>query len=169
MSSARRTAFSSESRTQAGSLPVSRRRRERRGVLRLTLNLAPMIDVTFLLLIFFVVTTTFERAEGIFASKLPKDAGAPTAALPISPVIVRVSQAGPYGQHYRLQIENFLNPPRTFDELSGFLRDLRANPGFDRETPVVIYPETDVRWDHVVNAYNAAVRAECASITFAGS
>ena len=61
-----------------------RRGPKRSSAVRLTLNLAPMIDVTFLLLIFFLVTTTFKRAEGIFASHLPKDAGAPTAALPIS-------------------------------------------------------------------------------------
>jgi biopolymer transport protein ExbD len=145
-----------------------------RGALRrrygsaLSLNLAPMIDVTFLLLIFFVVTTTFKRPEGIFASKLPKDAGAPAAALPISPIVVRVSQTDPSGRNYQIRIDNFVRAPQTFNELAQFLEDVQANPGFDRQTPVVIFPTPNVRWDHVVNCWNAAVRAECATIVFAG-
>ena len=148
--------------------PGARRIRRSRSALRLTLNLAPMIDVTFLLLIFFVVTTTFKRAEGIFASRLPKDAGAPAATLPISPIVVRVSQPDPSGRYCRIRIDNFARAPQTFNELAQFLVDVQANPGFDRQTPVVIFPTPGVRWDHVVNCWNAAVRAKCAVITFAG-
>jgi biopolymer transport protein ExbD len=127
-----------------------------------------MIDVTFLLLIFFLVTTTFKRAEGVFSSHLPKTAGAPAVALPISPVIVRISQRDPVGEEYRIHIDNFTRAPQTFEELAQFLVDVQGNPGFDRETPVVIFPSPDVRWDHVVNGWNAAVRARCENITFAG-
>ena len=136
--------------------------------MRITLNLVPMIDVTFLLLIFFLVTTTFKRAEGIFAAQLPEDAGAPTAALPISPIIVRISQPTPSSDEYQIRIDNFTEPVESFGKLARFLGDVRGNPGFDRQTPVVIFPSTDVRWDHVVNCWNAAVRAQCENITFAG-
>jgi len=127
-----------------------------------------MIDVTFLLLIFFLVTTTFKRAEGVFASHLPKDVGAPSVALPISPIIVRISQVDPDGLEYRIRIDNFTRAPQSFEDLARFLVDLQGNPGFDRDTPVVILPTHDVRWDHVVNCWNAAVRARCRRITFAG-
>jgi biopolymer transport protein ExbD len=143
----------------------------KRGQLRrrkppMTLNLAPMIDVTFLLLIFFSVTTTFKRAEGYFASKLPRDAGRVSVALPISPVIVRLEQYGPGPGDYRLKVDNFLNAPATFDELAEFLAQVQDNPGFSDETPVVIAAEADVVWDHVVSAWNAAIRAECKNISF---
>jgi biopolymer transport protein ExbD len=127
-----------------------------------------MIDVTFLLLIFFLVTTTFKRAEGIFVAELPKDTGAPSAALPISPIIVRITQPDPAGEEYQIRIENFTRAPQSFGDLARFLRDIQGNPGFDRETPVVILPAPDVRWDHVVNCWNAAVRAKCQNITFGG-
>ncbi|MCB9850785.1 MAG: biopolymer transporter ExbD [Phycisphaerales bacterium] len=145
--------------------------RWKKGALRrskspLTLNLAPMIDVTFLLLIFFSVTTTFKRAEGYFAAKLPKDAGQTTVALPISPVIVRVQQFGKGPGDYRLKLDNFLNTPATFDELTDFLLNVQKNPGFDEKTPVVIAAEPDVAWDHVVSCWNAAVRAGCVNISF---
>ncbi|HRX87372.1 MAG TPA: biopolymer transporter ExbD [Phycisphaerae bacterium] len=138
----------------------------RQGRRPLTLNLAPMIDVTFLLLIFFSVTTTFKRAEGFFSAKLPQDAGRPTVALPITPVIVRVQQYGPNPGDYRLRLDNFLNAPATFDELSEFLANVQNNPGFDADTPVVIAAEPDVAWDHVVGCWNAAVRAGCKNISF---
>ncbi len=127
-----------------------------------------MIDVTFLLLIFFVVTTTFKRPEGVFASKLPSDAGTPAATLPISPIVVRISQSDAAGRYFQIRIDNFARSPQTFGELAQFLIDVQANPGFDRQTPVVIFPESEVRWDHVVNCWNAAVRAKCTTITFAG-
>ena len=62
-----------------------RRRPQRRGVMT-SLNLAPMIDVTFLLLIFFVVSTTFKRAEGLFGTRLQQTVGRPAPTLPISHV-----------------------------------------------------------------------------------
>ena len=141
-------------------------RSRRRYTPPLTLNLAPMIDVTFLLLIFFSVTTTFKRAEGYLSAKLPKDAGQPTVTLPISPVIVRVQQYGAELGDYRLRIDHFLNAPATFSELTEFLITVQGNPGFSTATPVVIAAEPDVAWDHVVNCWNAAVRAGCKNISF---
>ncbi len=132
----------------------------------LTLNLAPMIDCTFLLLIFFAVSTTFKRAEGFFSATLPHDGGRTSVALPISPLIVRVQQYGPNPGDYRLRLDNFLNSPATFDELTEFLAQVHNNPGFSAETPVVIAAEPDVAWDHVVGCWNAAVRAECKNISF---
>jgi biopolymer transport protein ExbD len=134
----------------------------------MALNIAPMIDVTFLLLIFFLVTTTFKRPEGIFSAQMPKDAGSPSAMLPVSPIVVRVGQFGPSEDDYSVKIDNFTRTPQTFTDLARFLADIQENPGFDKETPVVIAPTPDVRWDHVVNCWNAAVRAKCRKITFAG-
>lgn len=131
------------------------------------MNLAPMIDVTFLLLIFFLVTTTFERAEGVFASNLPRDTGAPAVALPISPIVVRLSQTGPAHDDFAIRLDKLSNQPATFGALTDLLRELQAEPGFDNETPVVIVAQNDVRWDHVVGCWNAALRAGCKRIAFA--
>ena len=136
-----------------------------RGV-PIAVNLAPMIDVSFLLLIFFLVTTTFERAEGILSSKLPRDAGVPAVALPISPIVVRITQVGVADEDYRIRIDHFNAQPATASDLAGHLRQIQQQPGFDEQTPVLIVPESAVRWDHVMGCWNAAIRAGCKRIAF---
>ena len=143
---------------------TSRHRREN-GV-TIAIDFAPMIDVTFLLLIFFLVTTTFERAEGILAAQMPKDSGAPAVALPLSPIVVRVTQLSDVHDDFAISIDRFPHEPETFPELTETIRNIHELPGFDRETPVIIVAGNDVRWDHVVGCWNAALRAGCQSIAF---
>lgn len=131
------------------------------------LNMAPMIDMTFLLFSFVLVTSTFERPEGILASELPEQAGTPSVALPFSPIVVRLSQTGPSDGDYTIQVERIENALESPEDLPPILRRMQSQPGFDRSTPVVIVAEDEVRWDHVVACWNAAIRAGCESIAFA--
>ncbi len=150
---------------RAGAHGPRRHRFERPGA-PFAVHLAPMIDVTFLLLIFFLVTTRFERPEGLLASEMPTDTGAPAVGLPLSPILVHLSQTGPAFEDVSIRIERFASAPKNADELASILRDIQRRPGFDRETPVVIVAEDEVRWDHVVGCWNAALRAGCARIAF---
>ncbi len=143
-----------------------RRRRRPGSSAPFAMNIAPMIDVTFLLLIFFLVTTTFERAEGILASKMPQDVGEPAVALPISPIIVRVSQVGPGAGDYAIRIDDVRDVPADFTELAAFLSQIHSKPGFDADTLVVVVAGDHVKWDHVVGAWNAAVHAGCTNVAF---
>ena len=133
----------------------------------MTLNLAPMVDVVFLLLIFFITTTTFKRAEGLLMSRLPREGGfASEVALPVTPIVIRLKQTGFGPTDYAMSIDNFINAPTSFNELTTFLIEIQGNPGFDDETPVVIQAQPDLPWDHVVGCWNAAVRAGCKRISF---
>ncbi len=151
----------------------SRRRshaRRRRGqTVAISVNLTPMIDVTFLLLIFFLVTTSFERPEGLLRAQLPKDAGVPTVALPISPIVLRVLSTGSGFDDFVIRIDRFGDVPSDFNVLADYLRDIQNKPGFDDDTPVVIKAGDEVRWDHVVNSWNAAVRAGFRNIAFSAT
>jgi len=144
-----------------------RRPPSRRTRMLVSLNLAPMIDVVFLLLIFFISTTTFKRAEGLLPSQLPKQGTLGTEiALPISPIVVHLTHATGGPLDYAIRIDNFVNTPTTFNELAVFLKEVQGNPGFGTDTPVVIQVEPDMQWDHVVSCWNAAVRAEFEQISF---
>ncbi len=145
----------------------SRRKRAPKEQTALTLNLAPMVDVVFLLLIFFIVTTDFRRPEGLLASRLPQQSGqSQSVALPISPIIITVKQTGPTPSDYKLHVEGFTTAPQTFTDLTTFLKEVKDNPGFDDKTPVVIQAADDVQWDHIVGCWNAGVRAGFKHISF---
>lgn len=157
----------------AASAPVPQRswrlrRRASRGA-QIGVSFAPMIDVTFLLLIFFLVTTTFERAEGIFAAKLPKDRGAQAVALPLSPIVVRLSRSGPSHDDVAIAVDRFDPAPSDFNDLVAVLGEIQRLAGFDEDTPVVIVSGDDVPWDHVVSCWNAALRAGCRRVAFGQS
>lgn len=143
-----------------------RRRRSQRSAAPIGVSFAPMIDMTFLLLIFFLVTTTFERAEGILASKMPADKAAAAVPLPLTPIIVRVSQTSADPDEYTLVLDGFSHKPTGFVELADALRHIQDLPGFDEQTPVVIIAGHDVQWDHVVGCWNAALAAGCRRIAF---
>lgn len=59
------------------------------------LSLTSMIDVTFLLLIFFLCTLRFKSLEGKLASELPRDAGQATSATPLEPIRVHLLVVDP--------------------------------------------------------------------------
>jgi len=145
--------------------PSSRRRRTGRNLIGI--NIAPMIDMTFLLLIFFVVTMTFEQREGMLSSRMPNES-APAVPLPIKPIIIGLESASAEDPcAITLQPANQRVP--DFAQLFAMLVQLSGRPGFDVDTPVVIRGEPDTAWQHVVNAWNAAVRAGYTKVAIAGS
>ncbi len=137
----------------------------------MSLNLVAMIDIVFLLLIFFMLQMRFHRPEGILPNKLPRTHGvAAVDEVPISPLRVVVRQTGDGPGDYQVRIDRMPPPvPQNFTDLAVQLKGVQASEGYDDETPVVIVPQGDVKWDHVVNAYNAAVRAAYKNIAFASS
>ena len=139
------------------------------GPFAMSVNLTPMIDVTFLLLIFFLVSTTFKRLEGLLPAELPQTRGVlDVTPLPISPIIVRLGAVEGLPDQVSIVIQHFADQPADFDALFAMLTGILERPGFDADTPVVIQANGDVAWDHVVNAWNAAVRAGYRSIVFSG-
>jgi len=129
------------------------------------LNLTAMIDVVFQLLIFFVVTAGFSQGEGVIQARLPGGGGATVIGPPppATRLTVRVRSVGAYA--YRLGIDPAGRTPASFHELATVLERLKGVYGPD--TPVIIQPDGPVRWQHVVNAFNAAVKARYEHVTFA--
>jgi hypothetical protein len=82
-----------------------RSRRYTRQQNAISVNIAPMIDMTFMMLIFFLVTRTIQQPEGTLSSRMPTDRGAIAVALPISPVVVRLASSGPESQECTIRID----------------------------------------------------------------
>ena len=150
------------------------------------LEMTPMIDVTFLLLIFFMCTLKFKTLEGKLAAYLPKDVGVnPMDAEPIEKIaiIVRVRNegikmnaagTGPWDGKEKSRftwqgrvIEYSVNQLTTqsLPQLESRLRELHlAQP----ENTATLDPRTNVNYEDVVGALDAALNAGFTSITFIG-
>ncbi len=144
-----------------------RPRRKKAGVSRVVgFNITPMIDMTFLLLTFYILASSFEQSEGVLSARLPRTGAVATTPLPISPIHVRVHPAGSDPSQYAVSIDSITQRPSSPTELTALLLEVQQRPGFDADTPVVVHADPRIRWDHVVNVWNAAVRAKYRSIAF---
>ena len=58
--------------------------------------------------------------------------------------------------------------PSTFGDLKKLLDGMQEKNGgsFADTNPIIIQPTPDVRWQHVVNAFNAAMAARYSNIAF---
>jgi biopolymer transport protein ExbD len=154
----------------------NRRRRSRR-IFSFSLNLTPMMDVMFNLLVFFIVTSSFTLPEGALEARLPKSVGVSASAAMAVPVVpIRIYLEAPTaGQVSVIRVSTSLkadaaslNLAKDFEDLYQLLGDLKKRPGIGEGTPVIIAAKPDVAWDQVVNAYNAAIRAKYKNVVFAG-
>ncbi|MGF1450764.1 MAG: ExbD/TolR family protein [Opitutales bacterium] len=128
-------------------------------------DLTAMIDVVFLLLIYFMVTTTIMKQESDIGLKLPSDV--PAAAdtpLPEEHLVDILADGGilfngaPIGDA----------DDRDLPELVGLLTRVRESSeraGF--KTLVLLNPEPSTPQQDIVNVLNACVEAGVTSVTFA--
>lgn len=112
-----------------------------------SINLTPLIDVVFLLLIFFMVTTTFTRETRMLIS-LPE---AEAESLPNEQVTVElvVSKEGSYA----VNGQSLIN--RDIKTIMAALKDASAG---DNEMPLVITADAQSTHQAVITAMDAAGR-----------
>ena len=108
------------------------------------INLVPLIDVVLCLLIFFVITTTFD-ARSVLKLELPRADGQPadTKAQPLS---ILINAEGRYFVGDREVL-------RT--DLASLKQTLGDVAGEDRERTVLIRADARTPWQAVVTAYEA--------------
>ena len=141
---------------------VPQRKKRGKGGKNMQPPLTPMIDVTFQLLIYFILTTTFRVAEGQIPGNLPTNVGQQQAtSLESEPVTLRLIPRGPALNQVEFSLENE-NPTSKPDELRKMLASRLAGVGEKGQLRII--SRTTVAWQHVVEAYNQAVKAGWKSI-----
>ena len=132
------------------------------------LNLTSMIDVVFLLLVFFVVTADFKAPEKTMATKLAAN-GAIVVDQPktqeerdLGKIVVRIRVDAAN------QIEFHVDDKRAanLDELEAILDALRE---IDPNARVVVAPERNAPIESALDVYDSARRVGLAKISFAAS
>ena len=117
-----------------------RRRRTDNGI-----NLTPLIDVVFLLLIFFMVTTTFTR-ESRLLIELPQAEAEIVDSIPTAVELVISRDGG-----YAVNGQNLIN--RDISTIMAALIDVA---GEARDIPLVITADAEASHQAVVTAMDAA-------------
>lgn len=118
------------------------------------INLTPMLDVVFIMLIFFIVTATFVKETGLDVNQ-PEDDEVQEPDPDKRSIVVRITN------HDRIIIAQ-----RTVD-----LRAVRANierlSAENPEAPVIIQPHPDSTTDAMIHVMDSARQAGVYNISFA--
>lgn len=130
-------------------------------------NLAPMVDVVMVILVFFMLGTTFAMSEGILPTQLPKEIGpGGGAAVVIVPTVRIALLEQPGSSTCRVLVMDQALPDGSFEALAQFLRG-KLTQGADPTAPVLIAAGGGVEYQHVISAMDACVRAGFRNIQFA--
>jgi biopolymer transport protein ExbD len=108
-----------------------------------TLNLTPMIDVVFLLIIFFMVATKFSERERNIELEVSEVASTGTDRTPLAPQIVAVYEDG------RIELDG---QQATLQELRN---RLAANRAQDPDLNVVVRGDRQCDFQHIARAMAA--------------
>ena len=112
------------------------KRRSRRRAERLSINLTSMIDVTFLLLVYFLVSPVLARPEDLLTSSIQtRDADAAGAEIDFQPQIIEVIRLDG-APMYRLAGRTFVDAGSLVDVLSDLPRDIGIFVRVHRDVPV---------------------------------
>jgi biopolymer transport protein ExbD len=120
------------------------------------LNLTPLIDVVFLLLIFFMVSTTFERDTEI-SLELPEASG---EALKTEQVVIEIS-IDAQGRYYVNQQE-LINT-----QIDTIKRAIQQARGDEERPQVILSADRQTPHQAVITAMDAARQLGLVNLTFA--
>ncbi|MDX1480951.1 MAG: biopolymer transporter ExbD [Woeseiaceae bacterium] len=121
------------------------------------INLTSLIDVVFLLLIFFMVSTSFVRQSQL-TIHLPEAEAAPPSDEPVEAIDVMITEQGVYLVNGRELVNN---RPETVRNA------LRRVSGGDFSLPLTISADANARHQYVVTAMDVAGRLGFVQINIA--
>ena len=110
----------------------------------LTINITPLIDVVFLLLIFFMVTNTFSRETRLLVN-LP-EANAVIAETPPSQIEILVTREGNYLINGRALVNS---------RIDTLMRGLELESGGDNTLPILLIADAEATHQSVITAMDA--------------
>ncbi|KPJ74640.1 MAG: hypothetical protein AMS14_05175 [Planctomycetes bacterium DG_20] len=138
---------------------TSRALRRRSAV---SLNLAAMVDVVFLLLIFFICATEWRRPEGALLANIPTGTGrqiaGPRDERDLPPIFIRIDGEG---DAIRIRCQQ-----RPVNDIQALTQQLVRLAAIDPAVPVIIDAAGTVSFRWVVGALNAARKADLSDVAF---
>lgn len=126
---------------------------------RISANMTPLVDVVFLLMIFFLLTINFQKPEGVIHNELPRlgerdgrDAAADWEVVRLRVKMIRESrQPGIFLQERLVS---------SYDELVTYLNQLPD------DILIIIEADGKVAYKHVIGVYNACLKSQKKEVVF---
>jgi biopolymer transport protein ExbD len=124
------------------------------------LDISSLIDVSFLLLIYFLVTSTLEPRESDLSMELPTDSGT-SSNIKIDPLKIRLTQNGEVSIADQLMV----NDAAMEAELSRYkeLTDATGNKPL-----VIISADDESKQQRFIDLMNALARVDITTVTLSG-
>ena len=130
-----------------------------------SVDMTPMIDCVFLLLVFFMVSSTFNKQEADISFALPGTAEQSESVEIPDEQIIQITEAGNvFLNDLEYDAPTDPNMPELIKTLILFRQTADAN-----KVPamITIAPEDNVKQQRVVDVLNACTAAKIANVTFA--
>ncbi|MGA3169420.1 MAG: biopolymer transporter ExbD [Chthoniobacteraceae bacterium] len=125
-------------------------------------QIAPMVDVVFVLMLFFMASAGVQVVEKELSMNLPSGVGKPSD-VPTTPIIVDISADGQVtmnGQPYGASDDKNLQALRDF-----FTQSIAQ---FGDKNPVIVRPSPETTHERIMDVLNAAAAARVTKLTFSG-
>ncbi|NIA17550.1 MAG: hypothetical protein GWO86_04305 [Planctomycetes bacterium] len=157
------------SKSRSISETVAAALKARRGDGTFALRMAPMIDMIFLLLIFFLVTADFRPQEDFLPFQLPPASAATLPVGHVEPLAVYIADS-PGGCQVRIGDKAVeIRAQSVEEDLAVLIEKLRDVMNSQRRTTsdaveIVCLPE--VKWDYLAKIYNVLYGFGMTDITF---
>jgi biopolymer transport protein ExbD len=124
-------------------------------------QIAPMVDVVFVLMLFFMASAGMQVSEKELGINLPSGVSTSKSAVPLPPIVISIASDG------AVQINSdAYDPPdsRDLPLTREHLHDLMSS--FGTKNPVIIQPAPDVRHERIINVLNACAAAGVKNLSF---
>lgn len=125
-----------------------------------TLDISSLIDVSFLLLIYFLVTSTLEPRESDLSMELPTDSG-PTSNIKIDPLKIRLTLSGEISIADQLMADD-----RSMEAELDRYKELTDATG--NKPIVIISADDDAKQQRFIDLMNALARVGITTVTLSG-
>ena len=134
-----------------------------------SLDISSLIDVCFLLLIYFLVATTIQKSETDLALKVPTQQSSDPYIPEIDPLLVRVDERGGIlvgaGEHAQLMDQD--ESSRNLPLLSSWLKSYADNARAAGKEPIVqIWADREARQQRVIDVLNVLAGQQIQLATF---
>lgn len=134
------------------------------------LDISSLIDVCFLLLIYFLVATTIQKSEQDLPLKLPTLTESDQPRTELEPLLIKVDARGVIlvGAEPHAQVMDQEETSRELPLLSGWLRMFaEASRAYGKEPAVIISLDREVRQQRAMDVLNALAGEKIGIVTLA--